>query len=423
MPSRTGTLHRTREPKLRRACRASPHVLASLIWIALALFSMPAMAAPAEPAQTAREYRMVGDATRMRIMLQFDREPELKWFLLKNPHRLVIDLDSTRFLVDPDALEPRGLVSNVRYGHVGEGQSRVIIEARGPFQVERIDVTRNEDGSGYRLVGDVVASSHEQFDAALREQIELTGSTALDKAGRLARQADEQDNRFVIALDPGHGGIDTGAEGVSGTIEKDLTLSFSNELKALLEASGRYRVIMTRDEDIFVRLDERVRIAREHGAKLFLSIHADTIRYKGLRGATVYTVADRASDEEAAAFAARENLADAAAGMEAETEASHVVDILADLMRRETQGFSVRFARSLLGALEDTTGLIKNPHRSAGFRVLRAPDVPSVLLELGYLSNKDDEAQFRDVEWRRKAAVSIKSAIDKFVAGQMGAGG
>lgn len=408
-------------PVQRRVAKVCALLLAC-IWVWLAALPSTALAEPAGQPQTARDYRMVGDATRMRIMLKFDREPELKWFLLRNPHRLVIDLDETRFLVDPAALEPRGLITGVRYGHIGEGQSRVILEARGPFAVERIDVTPEENGAGFRLVGDIVASSHAEFEAALREQIEVTGSTAIDKASRLAVHTQQDDNRFVIALDPGHGGIDDGAKGVADTIEKELTLSFSKELKEILEESGRYRVILTRDEDVFVRLDERVRIAREHGAKLFLSIHADSIRYKGLRGATVYTVSDRASDAEAAAYAARENLSDSLAGMETQADANPVVDILADLMRRETHGFSVRFARSLLGALEDTTGLIKNPHRYAGFRVLRAPDVPSVLLELGYLSNKEDEAQFHDAKWRRKAAGDIMSAIDQFT-GQTGAGG
>src|SRR5690606_37485227 len=162
---------------------------------------------------------------------------------------------------------------------------------------------------------------------------------------------------------------------------------FALELKKKLEQDGRFAVHLTRDRDIFLRLDERVRIARQHGADLFLSLHADTIRYKSIRGATVYTVSDQASDAEAAAVAARENLSDELAGMAIEDGNHEVTDILMDLVRRETHTFSMRFANVLVGELSDDIALIKNPHRYAGFRVLKAPDVPSVLLELGYLSN------------------------------------
>ncbi|MCB1453525.1 MAG: N-acetylmuramoyl-L-alanine amidase, partial [Rhizobiaceae bacterium] len=175
--------------------------------------------------------------------------------------------------------------------------------------------------------------------------------------------------------------------------------------------------------DTFLRLDERVRIARQHGANLFISVHADTIRYKGVRGATVYTVSDQASDAEAAALAARENLSDELAGLSIEDENHEVSDILMDLIRRETQSFSVRFARTLVGSLSDEIELIKNPHRHAGFRVLRAPDVPSVLLELGYLSNKDDEKQLLDPAWRLKAIDSVTAAIRSFAGATSASGG
>jgi N-acetylmuramoyl-L-alanine amidase len=157
---------------------------------------------------------------------------------------------------------------------------------------------------------------------------------------------------------------------------------------------------------------------------LLISIHADAIRLNGVRGATVYTVADKASDAEAAAKAIRENLADEVAGISVENDSQEVADILADLIRRETQSFSIRFARSLVGELSSSIQMInKNPHRFAGFRVLRAPDVPSVLLELGYLSNADDEQLLRDPEWRSKAAEGIVQAIDLFAAARQGAGG
>jgi N-acetylmuramoyl-L-alanine amidase len=377
-------------------------------------------AAPLE----ARDFKMAGDATRMRVVLNFDGEPNPQWLLLRAPHRLVVDLPDTKFLLHPDDLKAAGLVKDVRYGHLREGKSRLILTSKGPFTVERLDVLKNEDGPGYRLVVDLNAASDRQFEEALAEQSQTTGATvATPKSDRLGKSpADNAAGPFTIVIDPGHGGIDGGAKGSSGTEEKTITLAFALELKAKLASTGKYEVHVTREKDEFLRLDERVRIARQHEADLFISIHADTIRLKGIRGATVYTVSDKASDEEAEALAIRENLSDQLAGMEIEGEKQEVTDILVDLIRRETHNFSIRFARSLIGELSNTVGLINNPHRFAGFKVLKAPDVPSVLVELGYMSNPKDEAQLRDPDWRGKAATSISNAIADFAAARSAGG-
>lgn len=369
-------------------------------------------------------YKMAGDAARTRLVLHFDREPELRWFLLRGPHRLVIDLPETSFSLNREDLEPRGMVSNVGYGNLEQGRSRLIVSFDGPFEIENLDILKNDE-QGYRLVADIVAGSETAFEQALADQIETTGSMqSTPQAAAVAQTASAQKQRFRIVIDPGHGGIDTGAEGPTGTLEKTITLAFALELKKKLDDTDKYDVFLTRDRDLFLRLDERVRIARQHAADLFVSIHADSIRFKDFRGATVYTVADKASDAEAAAKAIRENLADEIAGIVVEHEHEGVADILADLIRRETQTFSIRFARSLVGELSSSIKMIPtNPHRFAGFKVLKAPDVPSVLLELGYLSNSEDEAQLRDPEWRAKAAKSILGAIEGFVAGKQGAGG
>jgi N-acetylmuramoyl-L-alanine amidase len=367
---------------------------------------------------------MAGDAIRMRVIMQFDREPDPKWFLLRGPHRLVIDLPETNFSVDRNDLKPRGLISSVRFGNIGEGRSRLILAATGPFTVEKIDILQNENSSGYRIVADIVASSDKAFDQALADQMQTTGSTqATTKVDRLGQPAAQGDKRFTIVIDPGHGGIDGGAEGVNGTLEKSITLAFALELKEKLAKTGNYNVFLTRETDEFLPLDERVRFAREHQANLFISIHADTIRLKGIRGATVYTVSDKASDAEAAALAVRENLSDQLAGIETEEDNHEVADILVDLIRRETHSFSMRFARSLVGELSNAVELINNPHRSAGFRVLKAPDVPSVLVELGYLSNEKDEAQLGDPGWREKAVERISAAVAHFADERAAAGG
>lgn len=402
----------------------SPRRLGAVLAILICSLLGLSLQAEAGALLAAHDYKMAGDASHMRIVLNFDKEPEPKWFLLRGPHRLVIDLPETQFSVDAKELKARGLIKGVRYGRLGEGQSRLILTSRGPFTVERVDVLKNEDSPGYRLVADLVAASERQFEEALAIQSQTTGSTeTTPKVDRISQAVARANKRFTIVLDPGHGGIDGGAEGLNGTVEKSITLAFALELRAKLAEGGNYDVYMTREKDDFLRLDERVRIARQHEADLFISIHADTIRLKGIRGATVYTVADKASDAEAQALADRENLSDQLAGIKIEDENHEVADILIELIKRETHGFSLNFARTLLSELSDTIGLINNPHRYAGFRVLKAPDVPSVLLELGYLSNPEDEEQLRDANWRGKAAQSIADAIAAFAAAKMATGG
>lgn len=372
----------------------------------------------------AYDYSMAGDESRTRILIRFDRKPDFSWFVLRSPYRLVIDLPATGFRFLPDALTPRGMVRDVRYGALQEGRSRAIVSLDGPFEVEKIEAVENDKAPGYRLIVDIVKTTPIKFEQALARMADHTGSIkATPKGDRLVRDERQQERRFTVVIDPGHGGIDGGALGLDGTEEKKITLAFSLELRKKLEETGRYNVFMTRDSDVFLPLDERVRFGRQHDADLFISIHADTIRYRKVRGATVYTISERASDEIAAAIAAHENLADSIAGVELKEENSDVADILVDLVRRETQTYSIRFARSLINELSDDVEMIKNPHRSAGFRVLTAPDMPSVLVELGYLSNPQDEKLMRDPEWRSKAAANIVTAVSLFADAHAQTGG
>lgn len=408
-------------PKARRAGNSGGIFLtvgALLVLAGLMLFPARAFALDAH------DFNMAGDATHTRVVLNFDKEPEPRWFMLRGPHRLVIDLPKTRFAIDPKELKASGLVTNVRYGDLSGQASRLMLEAKGPFVIDRLEIMKNEKAPGYRLVADLSAASQQAFDDALAEQAATTGSTeATPKSERLGLRTGREGQRFTIVIDAGHGGADGGAAGTNGTAEKEITLTFATELRDKLRADGRYNVFMTREKDEFLRLDDRVRIAREHDADLFISIHADTIRLKGIRGATVYTVSEKASDADSQALADRENLSDQLAGIVVEEENHEVADILVDLIKRETHSFSIRFARTLVGELSPRIGLINNPHRFAGFKVLKAPDVPSVLVELGYLSNVKDEEQLKSAEWRDKAATSIAKAIEMFATSTDGAGG
>ena len=385
-----------------------------MLFCLLAFLPVSASLAADAPLQ-ALAFRAVGDKERIRAVVEFDRKPEaLEKLLLSAPHRLVIDLPETVFAFSDEPASGRGMLEAVRYGLIEPGHSRIIFSFDTAFVTERIELAEEVQG-GYRLVIDVVAASQAAFDEELSAQIKtssINASTA--KGDRLGAHEESSSRTFTIVIDPGHGGIDPGAKGRSGTIEKSVTLAFAEALRDILVANRNYRVVMTRDADQFLRLDERVRIARQNDADLLISIHADTIRYKSVRGATVYTISDRASDSMAAEIAESENRADDIAGMPMTEDTEEVADILIDLARRETQALSVRVAQKVVDGLGKEVKLINNPHRYAGFRVLRAPDVPSVLLELGYLSNVEDEALLRSPEWRQQAAEVLARAIQSY---------
>jgi len=224
--------------------------------------------------------------------------------------------------------------------------------------------------------------------------------------------------RPLVVLDPGHGGIDTGSRAPSGELEKDIVLDFAQRWRDRIEKSGKYRVLMTRTDDTYIPLGERVRVARNGGAALFVSIHADSLPHGegDAQGATVYTLSDKASDAQAAQVAEKENRADVIAGVDLKTEPDDVAGILIDLAQRETRTFSVQFAHKLVGEMKGVTRLYKSPLKSAGFRVLRAPDVPSALVELGYVSNRQDLQSLMSGTWRDRTADSIAKAIDGYLA-------
>ena len=220
--------------------------------------------------------------------------------------------------------------------------------------------------------------------------------------------------RRVIAIDPGHGGVDPGAIGRSGVLEKDITLRTARILKRRLERSGRYRVVLTRNRDVFIRLRDRIAIARRYDADLFISLHADSIRRAGIRGLSVYTLSEKASDKEAAELADKENKADLIAGIDLSAETPEVTDILIDLAQRETMNESVRFAAVLVQEMRRVTKLLRKTHRFAGFAVLKAPDIPSVLVEMGFLSNRQDERALRQESYRARIADSVAQAIERY---------
>ncbi len=365
--------------------------------------------------------RIAGDDARTRVVIDFDRKPVFFVHYVANPARVIVDLPETSFGLKPEDLKARGLFTEIRYGAMGAGSSRVVLTAKKPVAITVADVKADEDGKGFRLVLDAERVTEERFSALLEEQ-KWTGTVASTKTGRVVEPPAA--GSFVVAIDAGHGGIDTGAIGSDTKMEeKSVTLAFAGELVETLNKESGVKAFLTRDKDEFLSLPERVQIARQHGANLFISIHADTLKQRDIRGATVYTISDKASDHLAANLAERENLSDEIAGVAFKSEPAEVADILIDLTRRETQAFSVNLARSVVSSFEGQINLINNPHRHAGFRVLQAPDVPSILLELGFLSNKQDEKLLVDPVWRRKVAGLLAVAVRNYRGGAVANGG
>ena len=377
----------------------------------------------------ASDARLAGDTRQTRFVLDLDKPIQFRAFALADPYRMVVDLPQVSFkLAAGIGGAGRGLVKAFRYGLVMPGGSRIVFDLTGPAKIAKSYVLEAANGQPPRLVLEFEEVDRTAFVQSLAPESRPELRPAIADANAAAAQQDtpaavepaqSSDTRPVIVIDPGHGGVDNGTQAGGGDImEKNLVLGFGLALRDRIEKSGKYRVVMTRTDDTFIPLSERVKIARNQSAALFVSIHADALpRGEGdARGATIYTLADKASDAEAERLADAENKSDAIGGVNLTDEPTEVADILIDLVQRETRTFSNRFARTLMGEMKNTVRMHKHPLKSAGFRVLKAPDVPSVLIELGYVSNKGDLEHLVSENWRNKTVGSIAQAIDAFFA-------
>ncbi|WP_454628874.1 N-acetylmuramoyl-L-alanine amidase [Bradyrhizobium cenepequi] len=386
---------------------------------------------PPSPAASAdfpivSDARLAGDAKQTRFIVDLDKKIEFRAFTLADPYRVVVDIPQVTFQLAPGTGKAgRGLVKAFRYGLVLPGGSRIVFDLTGPAKIANSYVLDAANGQPPRLVLELEQVDRSAFTQQLapEDRPELKPTIAEAKAAMPAEAApaakpgEPPDSRPLIVIDPGHGGIDNGTQS-NGEMEKNLVLGFGLALRDRIEKSGKYRVVMTRTDDTFIPLNDRVKIARSQSAALFVSIHADALprREGDAQGATIYTLSDKASDAEAERLAEAENKADAIAGVNLSDEPTEVADILIDLARRETKTFSNRFARLLVSEMKTAARMHKHPLKSAGFRVLKAPDVPSVLVELGYVSNKGDLEHLVSENWRNKAVGSMLQAIDAFFA-------
>lgn len=393
----------------------------------------------------------------IRIVLDSNSDFKYEVFSLDNPRRLVLDVLNATVSKDIENQRIKSdIVSSIRVGEFSEGKTRIVLELKRPIIIKKTFSLPPQSSFSWRFVVDISVVSDRQFNNTVTnsskgEVLSSSNTISISDAikGILSEPANGRDDddsssspevihsvtvkpapkpvdktprtnnkktKRVIVLDAGHGGKDPGAIGFSGVYEKNITLSMVKELKALLEKDSRYKVYLTRSNDTFISLRGRVNIARKHEADLFVSVHADSAQNRSAVGLSVYTLSENASDKEAAALAERENKVDIIAGLNLGEHSKEVSDILINLAQRETMNKSSEFATFMVDEMKRSVKLVANTHRFAGFAVLKAPDIPSVLLELGYLSNRREEALLKQKSYRIKLANSTKKAIDRYFA-------
>jgi N-acetylmuramoyl-L-alanine amidase len=364
-----------------------------------------------------------GDLQHTRYVAFLSKKVDFRIFSIADPYRIVIDMPELDIQV-PN--EGRGLVVSSRSGLLSQGKSRIVIDLAEPALVEKSQLLPPENDLPARLVIELTRTSHKAYLAAAKVPPPLPRQESAQTA---ALPKDPRDKRPIIVVDAGHGGLDAGAHGrITNTPEKDVTFEFSKMLAEKLEATGRYRVLQTRALDVFVPLDERAEIAVKEKADLLVSIHADALDIKRLglknvkevRGGTIYTLSEEASDEQAHALAQNENKADVQAGVGSEQQkpavSGEIGAILNELENRSKKNWSLAVANYLIEHMKDKMKFSHRPRRSANLRVLKAQGVPAILIELGYLSNDDDEKLLISPEWRVTTAKSMAAAIDAFLS-------
>lgn len=401
-------------------------------------FALPMAGGDALAASEAFGFRLGdhGDSTRLVLDLSDEAGYQLKQ---AGDTRLIVDFQGVAWKIKGGLPKKGlGLVKSATISPDGN----LVIDLVKPGKAAKVFYLTPGGGNSWRFVMDIapgkggVAPTPTKATAskpAAPAPLPPTPAQPSAKGGKPAAKPTPPENggfagmppkgKPVVVIDPGHGGVDPGAVGASGVYEKNIVLAMGRELKEKLDASGRFKVVMTRDRDIFLKLRERVARARQAGADLFISLHANTHPNAQMSGLSVYTLSEKSSDAEAEQLAESENKADLIAGIDLSNEAPEVANILIDLAQRETMNLSAVYAGKAVNDLGHEVKLLSNTHRFAGFAVLKAPDVPSVLVELGYLSNPKEEQLLKTDSYRAKLATALARATESYFDQVRKAGG
>ena len=372
---------------------------------------------------TATAARLTADASTTTFELDLTSGLTVEIFTLGNPYRVIIDMPDVAFkMKSGTGQQPLGLVSAFRYGLFAEHKARVVIDTTGPVRIASAAMNRTGAGAGIVLRLALAATDATSFGAGTGTEQQASGSAAGASAPAELTPLPKPPGRSkpVIVIDPGHGGIDPGATSLSNIAEKSVVLAVGQQLRAALMETGRYDVKMTRTTDVFVSLDRRLKMSADQAADLFISLHADSIEEltiaENIRGATIYTLSERASDDKARAMAEKENASDLLAGLEVAGGAAkdQVRNILIDLLKREISNFSADFSNVLASKLSKSIAMSRDPQRSAAFKVLKQTHAPSVLIELGYMSNSKDQQQMTTLAWQKQVATAITGAVQAY---------
>ena len=368
---------------------------------------------------------ITGDASRTLLTIELTKAISYKVFALDNPYRVVIDMPAIEFRLPRGAgSDSTGLVTDYRFGLIGPGRSRMVIETAGPVIVESAGFfTAVGEGSAQFKIA-LTATDDATFAARLPHRA-VKPQPGLPKGAAIFVPKPHDGNPHaeipLVVLDPGHGGPDSGAVGPDGALEKNVVLAIGQALREQLEATGKYKVLMTRDTDTFVTLEGRVDFATQHKADLLVSIHADSTvnsrHWQPVGGATVYTFSETASSEEARVLALRENMADKSAGKAIPAEESRFVsNYKTDLVQTETRALEQLLAEQTTSTLAKSVPMTLEPRRSARFYVLKSPEVPAMLVETGYMNNREDSGHLQSDQWRAKLTDAVAASIDSFFA-------
>lgn len=384
-----------------------------------------------------------------RFVLETSEIPEYDIFYLDNPKRIVIDVSNLDISSISKENSKTGFISDIRAGVLDKNTSRFVLDLNSFAKVKKHFVLNPITGNkNYRLVIDVESASEKEFnnfidkmlvlpsveslsdkknnsrgivyeeveieitDSKTKENIKFDKKLSVSKPiSKSSKTVIKEDKPKVIVIDAGHGGEDPGAIGLGGTYEKHIVLAMAKQLRDVLKKNPQYKVILTRETDKFIKLQERARIAEKNNATIFISIHADSSPKKKTKGFSVYTLSEKATDEESKKIAEKENAADLLGIGTFDSYDNITKNILGDLMQTQVKIASVEMANEIVNQVKQDVVCVDNPHREAPFIVLRSA-IPSVLVEMGFLSNRDEEKKLNQKWYREKLAYSLSRAID-----------